>query len=414
MIERAIKAQGGMAVVSRSGIYQAKIKGTYVELQKDFTGDVYSQPPTHVKSDVDVVFQEAECKRVKFVESIDGDSGWTQEGTVVTPAKDDKLKEMRQAAWMDYAQTLVPLLDFNAFELGSLADFKVGDRPVAEIKATKSGQDEVILSFDKESGLLVKIRQQRINPQTGKVGLHEMFLSDYREVNPPSGDEAVLREAKIDTGVAGLLEFLRKRTLSEEQQTQIQKWIRQLGDSDFDAREQAKKALVAKGTVALGPLNDASKSSDAEVASSAKECLTAIGKGPEPALALAAVRLLASRSPSGVVRVLLDYLPCAADESTASEVRAALDVLGFSDGKPVKELELALKDKAKPVREAAAAIVEAHDMQAARKAGQRLLTPGLKFSMKRLELKDGKKVDEWEITEIVFFNRLENRIFAKP
>jgi hypothetical protein len=111
---------------------------------------------------------------------------------------------------------------------------------------------------------------------------------------------------------------------------------------------------------------------------------------------------------------LLDYLPCAADENTAAEVRAALDLLAFPDGKPAKDLTTALKDKDERVRTTAAAILEAHGKQESKKVGQRELTPGLKISMKRVELQDGKKMVDWEIREIVFFNRLENRIFAKP
>jgi hypothetical protein len=410
IIERAIKAQGGMAVVSRAGVYHAKIKGVFHEFQANFTGNLYSQPPAQSKLDIDLEL----AQRTQIVFVLNGDKGWTQEGNQVAAAKESEFKEMHQSAFMDFVQTLFPLLNSKEFELTMLPPASVGDRPVIEVKVVKKNQSDIVLSFDKESGLLVKMRGQRIDPQTGKDGLHEMFLSDYREVNSQSDEEAILKEAKVATSDAGLLAFLRQRTLSEEQHGEIQKLIRQLGDSDFDKREGAKKDLIAKGALAIGSLNEALKNSDTEIAAGAKECLMAIDKGRESKLTEAVVRLLALHSSSGGVKALLDYLPCAADDSVAGEVRAALDVLAFSGDKPGEELELALQDKEQRLRATAKSLVETHGRQETKKPSQKVLTPGLKMSMKRSESQEGKKVDDWEITKIVFFNRLEDRIFAKP
>jgi HEAT repeat protein len=170
-------------------------------------------------------------------------------------------------------------------------------------------------------------------------------------------DEQTLKAAKIGTDGPALLEFFRKRTPNPADEKRIAALVKDLGSSTFRVRLKATKELTATGPNALPALRRALKDKDVEVQSRAKQCIATIERQSPPALARAAVRLLAVRKPANACAVLLAYLPFAADEDIEEEVRTALPALGGKDGKADAALVAALKDKLASRRAAAASAV---------------------------------------------------------
>jgi hypothetical protein len=140
-------------------------------------------------------------------------------------------------------------------------------------------------------------------------------------------DERLVSEAKVNPDAAGLLAFLRKRTLTENDRQTMARLVRQLGSRSFAQREAASRKLAAWGPPALAFLTPARLSPDIEVVRRAQRCIEEINKGPGPALPAAAARLLGLRKPPEGVAVLLAYLPYADDESVREAVLEALLVL---------------------------------------------------------------------------------------
>jgi hypothetical protein len=169
-----------------------------------------------------------------------------------------------------------------------------------------------------------------------------------------AADERTLKAAGLGVDGPALLEFFRKRIPTGVDRETLLTLLRQLGDNDFDVREQAAARLTALGPVAAPLLQQALKSPDVEVVRRAERCLKAIGAGPNAAVQAAAARLLAARRPEGAAEVLLAYLPFAEEASVNDEVRAALAAVALRDGKPAAALVQALTDKA-PLKRAAAA-----------------------------------------------------------
>src|SRR6266404_7573304 len=66
-----------------------------------------------------------------------------------------------------------------------------------------------------------------------------------------ASDEQLLKLNKIATDNAGLVAFLRKHSLSDEELRQVESRIRQLGHGTFKAREEATSLLIASGMPAL-------------------------------------------------------------------------------------------------------------------------------------------------------------------
>ena len=50
----------------------------------------------------------------------------------------------------------------------------------------------------------------------------------------------------------------------------------------------------------------------------------------------------------------------------------------------------------------------------ARAPRRRLLLPGLKQAMIGEQFRDGKKVMDWQISDVQYFDKLDERLFAKP
>lgn len=197
------------------------------------------------------------------------------------------------------------------------------------------------------------------------------------DVDPiQAADERTLKEAKLGTDGPALVAYLRARVPVEAVKDSVESLIKQLGDDDFRTREKATDALIALGAPAAPLLRLAAKVSpdaDYEIVRRAEKILKAIDKLAGPNVTLAAVRTLAHRNPADASDVLLDYVPYADDESIAEEVRRALAVVGFRNGKPDEALTEALEDDDDRVRSAAAfALVKGSDA-AERKELKRLL-----------------------------------------
>lgn len=166
-------------------------------------------------------------------------------------------------------------------------------------------------------------------------------------------DTRMLEQAHVAVDGPGLLEFFRKRTLSNADIERISQLVTDLGDDSFEVRQKASAQLIAIGSAAVPLLKQATKSDDIEVVRRAQECLKHIETGNSTSVVAAAARMLAVRKPAGTAEVLLAYLPVAEDDVVGEAVRQALTATAVRDGKADPVLVAALADKS-PVRRAAA------------------------------------------------------------
>lgn len=170
-------------------------------------------------------------------------------------------------------------------------------------------------------------------------------------------DEKVLKDAGVGTSGPALLDFFRKRTLSDEDDTKLTNAVRGLGSPSFPVREKASAELIALGRVARKHLQRALEDRDPEIVRRAERCLQAIESGPGALLPHAATRLLAQRKPEGATAVLLNYLPFADDEQLEEELLDTLAVVAQDGGTPDDDIVAALKDRRPACRAAAARVV---------------------------------------------------------
>jgi hypothetical protein len=173
--------------------------------------------------------------------------------------------------------------------------------------------------------------------------------------SPEAADEQLLKDNRVPLDGPGLIEFLHKRTLTAEDEAGIRTLVHQLGDDEFDRREDASRRLVELGARAKPFVVRALTDPDAEIVQRARECLRRIDQGAGSNVVAAAVRAVARLGPEGAPAALLSFLPADADEQLAEEIRLALTDLTVRAGKPEPVLTEALTDKS-AVRRSVAAV----------------------------------------------------------
>jgi HEAT repeat protein len=238
-------------------------------------------------------------------------------------------------------------------------------------------------------------------------------LRDYREVDLGAAEEAALKAAKVETDGPALRKYLRGLIPDPARVAEAKKLIKQLGDDSFDVREKASEELVKIGRLAVPLLQAAAKDADIEVARRAEDCLQRIGEQSGNATAISAVRLLALKRPPRAVEALLEYLP-SAEGPVVREIKAALFVLAVKDGKTDPALTNALDDKDPLRRKVAAAVLGKDGGAYLKEAGRRVCPRGLKAPRKMTYYQDGKKTTEMEVLAAEYFNRFDEKVFARP
>lgn len=151
----------------------------------------------------------------------------------------------------------------------------------------------------------------------------------------------------------GLLEELRKRTLTEENRLKGLKLIKQLGDDDFITREKASVEIKALGSIMLPLLRQAAKSPDIETRSRIEACLSVLERDKTLPLSVTTARLVGIRKPAGATEAILGFIPFADEEQTLAELQTVLNGI-VASGRAEPAVIKALSDPA-PARRAAAA-----------------------------------------------------------
>jgi hypothetical protein len=410
LIEQAVAAQGGLKALETIKASIVATKGTLNELgEATFHGEMFTKFPNQYRLVMNI---ETGGNRIPYVDVLSVDRGWNRVEEKLEEVTGPTLVDMQLQAYVSYVCSLTPLLNEEGFSVTTEARQQVANASAEVVVVRKKGKPDTRLYFDVQSHLLSKVEQTRFDPTTGKDARFEEFAQDYRVVDLLGADRKILADAKIGTDAAALETFLRNQSMSANEQTQAQGLIKSLGDDKFARREEAKEKLIKMGPRVRGLLEEATHSGDPEVATRARESLQLLGKGPSAELVGAVVRSLSfERDPKGL-DALVAYLPSAADEGVAKEVRSAL--MAYSDRDPkVKQRLTDLSKTGDPsVRKAISRMLEA----AARGAegGYRVYPTGVKFAMKGTKLRDGKKTAEWETTEVRFYHSLPDSLFGKP
>jgi hypothetical protein len=179
LVDRAVQAQGGEALLTKWVAVTGKLKGKFHGLGEGvaFTGEYAAQGADQQKL---VIEAEVDGQKFRLVHVLNRDKGWNQLNDDTEELSPEDLAEAKEEAYAGWVATLVPLKD-RAFTLAPLGEIQVAKRPAAGVKVSRKGHGDVNLYFDKETGLLVKT-EARVKDDDGQEVTEETFLSDYQDV----------------------------------------------------------------------------------------------------------------------------------------------------------------------------------------------------------------------------------------
>jgi hypothetical protein len=411
LIDNAIQAQGGLVKLERRVASHRKVKGAFLTHGFTFTGENFSEPGNRRRIVLQGKIKDRPATRLLV---LDGKKGWRVYDGATFDVDADDLAHIEKSMYADRVCGLITLVKDKGYTLSGLGESLVKGKPALGVRVQAEGKPDVLLYFDKESGLLVKSSNRMLDLDLKREVNQEVYYLDYRVLDPGADDESLLRSAKAGTDGPALLAFLRKRIPTESDQVRMKDLVIKLGHRSFGVRQKATAELKKMGLKAAPLLRQAAREGDGEARRRAEQCLQELVSDPDQALTAAVARLIALRRPAGAVEVLLDYVPWAPSEAVTREVQAALAEIADASGKQDPALVRALKDR-DPQRRAAAAAALGRDGGAFRKQGwRRVFLEGLRLSTRAELYRDGQHFMDLETTETRYFNRLDDSLFTRP
>src|SRR5262249_27820041 len=181
VIAAAVKAHGGQEKLTRLRAVWTRTLGTMYanNASVPFTAETVVQVPDQVKN---VLECELQGKKRRIVQVINGDQVMRSVDGQVQSLPEEVVAEMRELLHAQRIQTLVPLLRDRTYQLSLLGAGQVNDRPAWSVKVAAKGHRDVVLHFDRATGLLVEAERHTLDPGTLKEVAQVEYFSDYREV----------------------------------------------------------------------------------------------------------------------------------------------------------------------------------------------------------------------------------------
>jgi hypothetical protein len=181
IIEKAIKAQGGEANLSKLRTMQIKVEGTVDVMpgqpRVPMTIEDTWQMPVRYKT-----FSTLQMFGMKVSQALvlDGNKAWLQMESQVFDMPSQGVTEMKEQKYAEDLDRLSFLSD-KRMDLSVLPEVNVQGKAAVGVLVKCKGHRDVKLYFDKATGLLVKREHKLLNPATGKETLQEVLFGDYQE-----------------------------------------------------------------------------------------------------------------------------------------------------------------------------------------------------------------------------------------
>jgi hypothetical protein len=181
VIAKAIKAYGGKEKLDKYQASYTKTKGKMevMGVELAFSEEIAARLSGEVKQTMDVEFMG---KNIKSIAGYDGKKGWAVANGMTIDLPENALAEFKDAGYLMKIDQLTPLTDKKQFELSSLGEVQVNNRPVVGVRVSSKGHSDISLYFDKEKGLLAKM-ERRKKDMSGKEVTEERFVSEHKEID---------------------------------------------------------------------------------------------------------------------------------------------------------------------------------------------------------------------------------------
>ena len=179
ILEKGIKALGGEDKLAKADVLSWKVKGTitFGDNENPYSGSTTVQGLDRIRSEFEGEFNG---NAVKGVTVLDGKKGWRKFGDMDLDMDDAAIANELRTIYLQVVPTTLVALKGKDFKIAAGADEKVGDKPASAIKVTGPDGKDFTISFDKESGLPVKL-VAKVAGFNGDEFTQETNYSAYKE-----------------------------------------------------------------------------------------------------------------------------------------------------------------------------------------------------------------------------------------
>lgn len=274
-------------------------------------------------------------------------------------------------AWglQDVGFSLLPLLKPKDYVLRSLKHAKADGVRIQRLK-----QPPLDLLFDKEKGCLIRV-ETKVPSAEGETSGFWIF-EDHGPWDGTKIDVIWLKEKKIGTENADLLEFLKRHAPKREVDSKIREWVDLLGAEKFAKRQRATVALRKIGRAALPILKREARKDTLERTRRVESLIAEIDDAALTKSLGAAARVLAWRKEGRAVPLLLEYLGIDEGSLLERELKEALVALARRGGREDQTLLDALRAEG-PAKVIALQVLGRDDGAYLSRPGRLLLRPEL-------------------------------------
>lgn len=177
LVDQAIKAHGGAERLTKMRSQLRTFKGEIVSFGTPVptTGDASMNLPEQWRWSFEL---NPGNQKIALGLAVNGAKGWRSGGGSVKELTKQEVDEMRDELYVAWLMTLVPLTEKDV-ALTTLPEIKIGSDAAVGVKASRKGNADVKLYFDKKSNLLTKV--ERRGKEAGLDITKEYFLSEPKD-----------------------------------------------------------------------------------------------------------------------------------------------------------------------------------------------------------------------------------------
>lgn len=175
VIDKGIKALGGEDKLAKVDAFSIKTKGTIV-----FNGNENEMTSEATVKGLDHIRREFGNDQFHGVMVFAGDKGWRKFGDNSSEIEGDAVANEKRSIYLQVIPVTLMPLKGNSFKCEAAGEEKVGDKPAVVVKVTGPDGKDFKISFDKESGLPVRL-VAKVRGFQGEDMTLESSYSDYKD-----------------------------------------------------------------------------------------------------------------------------------------------------------------------------------------------------------------------------------------
>jgi hypothetical protein len=175
ILDKAIKALGGAEKLRKAEAmtWKGKATVTFNDNERNLNIQGTVQGLDHYRGEI-------ESDEFHGVTVLNGNKGWRKFGDNANELDEDAVANTKRTVYLQVIPATLVALQGKGFKLEAAGEEKVGDKPAVAIKVTPPDGKEFTLSFDKESGLPVKL-VARVVGFRGDEYTQETTFADYKD-----------------------------------------------------------------------------------------------------------------------------------------------------------------------------------------------------------------------------------------